>query len=73
MSLGVGGNGEFDLDCDRLAVVPLTETVQAIGEIFERCVLRNMNESAPSLKATVTRLGRDSWGWMVSIVSSENR
>ena len=28
--------GEFDLDCDRLAVVPLTETVQAIGKIFER-------------------------------------
>jgi hypothetical protein len=59
-SLGVGRNGEFDLDSDRLAVVPLTETVQAIGEIFERCVLRHMNESAPSSKATVTRLGRDS-------------
>jgi hypothetical protein len=36
---GVGGSGEFDLDCDRLAVLPL-ETVQAIGKIFERSVLR---------------------------------
>ena len=37
---GVGGSGEFDLDCDRLAAVPLTETVQPIGKIFERSVLQ---------------------------------
>jgi len=39
-SLGVERSGEFNLDCDRLAVVPLTATVQAIGKISERCVLR---------------------------------
>jgi hypothetical protein len=33
-------SGEFDLDCDRLAAVPLTETVQPIGKIFERSVLQ---------------------------------
>jgi hypothetical protein len=33
-------SGDFDLDCDGFAMVPLTETVQPIGTIFERSVLR---------------------------------
>jgi len=33
--------GKFDRDCDRLAVAPLTETVQALCKIFERGVLRH--------------------------------
>jgi len=37
----VGGGGKFDRDCNGLAVAPLTETVQAICEIFERGVLRH--------------------------------
>jgi len=62
-SLGVERSGEFDLDYDGFATVPLSETVQPIGKIFKRSVLRqhdNMNESAPSSNATVTRLGRES-------------
>jgi hypothetical protein len=39
-SLGVGRSGEFDLDCDRLGVVSLSEAEQAIGKIFECSVLR---------------------------------
>jgi hypothetical protein len=39
-SLGVERSGEFDLDYDGFAVVPLTETVQPIGKIFKRSVLR---------------------------------
>jgi hypothetical protein len=31
VSLCVGRGGEFDRDCNRLAVVPLTETVKPIG------------------------------------------
>jgi len=31
--------GRFDRDCNRLAVAPLIETVQAICKIFERSVL----------------------------------
>jgi hypothetical protein len=38
-ALGVERGGEFDVDCHRPAVVPLTETVQAISEIFECSVL----------------------------------
>jgi len=33
--------GKFDRDCDRLAVAPLTQTVQAICKIFECSVLRH--------------------------------
>jgi hypothetical protein len=40
-SMRVGRGGEFDCDCNRLAVAPLTETVQAICKIFERSVLRH--------------------------------
>jgi hypothetical protein len=39
-SLDIGCSGKFDLDCDRLTVVPLTKTVQTIGKILERSVLR---------------------------------
>src|SRR3984893_12481901 len=39
-SLCVERRSKFNLDCDRLAVVPLTATVQAIGKISERSVLR---------------------------------
>jgi hypothetical protein len=39
-SLGVERSGEFDLDCDGFATVPLTETVQPIGKIFKRSILR---------------------------------
>ena len=39
-SLGVERSGEFDLDYDGFAMVPLTETVQPIGKIFKRGVLR---------------------------------
>ncbi len=39
-SLGVERSGEFDLDSDGFAMVPLTETVQPIGKIFKRSVLR---------------------------------
>jgi len=38
--LGLGLSGWYDLDCDRLTAVPLTKTIQAIGKIFERSVLR---------------------------------
>jgi hypothetical protein len=37
--VGVKRSVEFDVDCDGLAVVPLTEPVEAIGEVFERGVL----------------------------------
>jgi hypothetical protein len=40
-SLGVERSGEFDLDYDGFAMVPLTETVQPIGKIFKRSVLRH--------------------------------
>jgi len=33
--------GKFDRDCDRLAVAPFTQTVQAICKIFECSVLRH--------------------------------
>jgi hypothetical protein len=33
--------GKFDRDCNRLAVAPLTQTVQAICKIFECSVLRH--------------------------------
>jgi len=39
-SLDVGRSGEFHLDCNRFAVVPLIQIAQAIGKIFERSVLR---------------------------------
>jgi hypothetical protein len=51
-SLRVERSGEFDRDCDRLAVVPLAETVQAIGKIFERCVLRQHER-----KRTIFQIG----------------
>jgi hypothetical protein len=35
-SLGVERSGEFYLDYDGFATVPLTETVQPIGKIFKR-------------------------------------
>jgi hypothetical protein len=33
-------SGEFDLDCDRFAVVPFIQIAEATGKIFERSVLR---------------------------------
>jgi hypothetical protein len=39
-SLGVERSGEFDLDYDGFAMMPLTETVQPIGKMFKRSVLR---------------------------------
>jgi hypothetical protein len=39
-SIRVGRGGEFDRDCNRLAVAPLIETVQAICKIFESRVPR---------------------------------
>jgi hypothetical protein len=39
-SVGVERSGEFDLDYDGFATMPLTETVQPIGKIFKRSVLR---------------------------------
>jgi hypothetical protein len=39
-SLGIERSGEFDLDYDGFAMMPLTETVQPIGKIFKRSVLR---------------------------------
>jgi hypothetical protein len=36
-----GRGGKFDRDCNRPAVTPLTEAVQAICKIFERGVLRH--------------------------------
>jgi hypothetical protein len=48
------------LDYDLFAMVPLTETVQPIGKIFKRSVLRQHERERTSSKATVTRLGQDS-------------
>jgi hypothetical protein len=39
-SPGIWRSGEFDLDCDRFAVVPFIQIAQAIGKIFECSVLR---------------------------------
>ena len=39
-SMRVERGGKFDRDCNRLAVAPLTGTLQAMCKIFERSVLR---------------------------------
>jgi hypothetical protein len=40
-SMRVERGGKFDPDCNRLAMAPVTETVQTICKIFERSVLRH--------------------------------
>jgi hypothetical protein len=52
--LRVERSGEFDLDYDRFAMVPLTETVQPIGKIFKRSVLRQ-HERERTLRRPLSR------------------